>query len=154
MDINERIKELNIMLPAEHPSPGGKYTPIKHFGDRLLYISGCGPNIGNVTYEGRLGKKVSIEDGKKAAAACMKNILKILKAEIGDLNKVKSFVKLLVFVSSDLDFYSQPAVADGATELLELIFGKEIGLPTRSAIGVAVLPGNIPVEIEAVIELI
>ncbi|MHB8063451.1 MAG: RidA family protein [Ruminiclostridium sp.] len=153
MDINERIKELNIILPNELPAPGGKYTTIKHFGEKLIYISGCGPNIGNVTYEGHLGKEISIKVGKKAAKACMLNILAILRAEIGDLNKVKSFVKLLAFVSSDRDFYSHPAIADGATELLESIFGKGIGLPTRSAIGVAVLPDNIPVEIEAIIEL-
>ena len=70
------------------------------------------------------------------------------------MDQIKSFVKMLALVSSDDDFYNQPAVANGATDLLMEIFGAEAGLPARSAIGVNVLPGNIPVEIELLIELV
>ena len=76
-----------------------------------------------------------------------------LKAEIGDLDRVKSCVKILVFVASADDFYDQPAVANGATKLLGELFGEEIGIPSRSAVGMNVLPGNLPVEIEAMFEL-
>ncbi|WP_242997276.1 RidA family protein [Dorea formicigenerans] len=72
---------------------------------------------------------------------------------MGSLDQIGSFVKMLVFVSSDNEFYQQPEVANGATDLLVDIFGEEIGLPARSAIGVNVLPGNIPVEIEVLVEL-
>ena len=102
---------------------------------------------------GHLGEEVSIEEGQSAAANCILNILAAFKRDHGDLDRIRSFVKLLVLVSSENTFYDQPKVADGATSLLAEIFGEEAGLPARSAIGVNVLPGNIPVEIEALIEI-
>lgn len=82
----------------------------------------------------------------------MLNVLSVLEANVGDLNKVKRAVKILVFVASEDDFTEQPAVANGASALLAELFGAE-NIPARSAIGVNVLPGNIPVEIEAIFEL-
>ena len=82
----------------------------------------------------------------------MLNVLAVLEAQVGDLNKVKKAVKILVFVASDDEFTEQPMVANGASALLGELFGTE-NLPSRSAIGVNVLPGNIPVEIEAIFEL-
>ena len=76
--------------------------------------------------------------------------LAVVHDKIGDLNKIKDVVKILVFVASEDDFYSQPQVANGASNLLVKLFGSEKGAPTRSAIGVNVLPGNIPVEIEGI----
>lgn len=152
MDIQEKIVQLGVIIPPP-PASGGNYASIKAFGSNLLYVSGCGPNLEGAAFSGHLGQELSVEEGKKAAECCMLNVLSVLQAEIKDLNRVKSFVKLLVFVSSAPDFYFHPVVADGATELLEKLFGREIGLPTRSAVGIAALPGNIPVEIEAVIEL-
>ena len=84
---------------------------------------------------------------------CTLNLLSALKALVGDLDRVKRIVKLLVFVASDDEFYQQPQVANGASQLFVDLFGEEVGLAARSAVGMNVLPGNIPVEVEAVIEL-
>ena len=83
----------------------------------------------------------------------MLNVLAYLKANLGSLDEIESFVKILTFVSCTEDFYDHPAVANGATQLLADLFGEEIGLPTRSAIGVYALPGNIPVEIEGIVRM-
>lgn len=153
MTIEERIEELGYSLPS-CPERGGVYTPCKEFNNgQLAYISGCGPSIGDVNYRGKLGKDISFEDGCKAAENCILNVLAVLKSKIGNLDKVKCCAKMLVFVASDNDFYEQPKVANAATELLVKIFGEETGCPSRSAIGVNVLPGNIAVEIELLVEL-
>ena len=102
---------------------------------------------------GKLGKEITLEQGQEIARLCMLNLLAALKNTVGSFDKVKRFVKLLVFVASDDEFYQQPQVANGASQLLADLFGEEAGLAARSAIGVNVLPGNIPVEIEALIEL-
>lgn len=152
MDVYAKLKELNLELPPAPPK-GGVYTPCKEFGDHLYYISGCGPAIGEEKVSGKLGKEITLEQGQKYAQQCMLNVLSVLQAKIGDLNKVKSVVKILVFVASENDFYCQPQVANGASNLLVELFGVEKGAPTRSAIGVNVLPGNIPVEIEGIFSL-
>ena len=82
----------------------------------------------------------------------MLNALAILKKNLGDLNRIQSVVKMLAFIASTNEFYSQPLVANGASQLLSEVFGEEAGCPSRSAIGVNVLPGNIPVEIEMLVE--
>ncbi len=107
----------------------------------------------DTNYKGKLGAEISLEEGCEAAKNCMLNVLAVLKEKIGDLDKIKSCVKMLVFVASDNEFYNQPQVANAATQLLIDIFGEEIGSPSRSAIGVNVLPGNIPVEIELLVEI-
>lgn len=152
MQIENTITELGYVLPPA-PQKGGVYAPCKEFGNRLVYISGCVPTIGSVTYTGKLGKDISFEDGQVAAQNCMLNILAVIKANIGDLDRVKSFVKVLAFVASDDEFYQQPQIANAATELLVKVFGEGVGCPSRSAIGVNALPGNSAVEIEALIEL-
>lgn len=147
-DIYAKLKEQNIELPPAPPK-GGIYTPAKEFGDKLVYISGCGPNISE-TFAGRIGREYSKDEGVMFSRNCMLNILSVLEDQIGDLNRVKSVVKILTFVSSDNDFYEQPYVANGGSQLLKDLFGEA---PSRSAIGVNVLPGNIPVETEAIFEL-
>lgn len=149
-DVYEKLKELNVTLPAAPPK-GGVYAPAKAFGERLVYISGCGPVI-DEKIVGKLGKEFDKDQGYEYAKNCMLNVLAVLENEIGDLNKVKSPVKILAFVASENDFYDQPYVANGGSQLLVDLFGAE-GAPSRSAIGVNVLPGNIPVEIEAIFEL-
>lgn len=151
MDVYEKIKELGLELP-QPPAKGGYYTPAKMFAGNLVYISGCGPVL-DQPVKGKMGSDFDMDEGMIYARNCMLNVLAVLEASIGDLNKVKSVVKVLAFVASANDFYDQPAVANGATLLLMELFGSETGLPTRSAIGVNVLPGNIPVEIEAIFEL-
>ncbi len=151
MKINEKLQELNITLPAPPPK-GGVYTPCIRFGEnsKLCYVSGCGPNMNGSTIAGKLGAEFTIEEGQEYARACMLNVLSVLQDEIGDLNHVKQCVKLLVFVAGTSEFYSQPQVANHASSLLLEIIGHA---PSRSAIGTNALPGNIPVEIEAIFEL-
>ena len=152
MDIYRKLEELGLELPKA-PEKGGVYTPCKQFGEGLLYISGCGPMLDGKSIAGKIGTNFTTEEGQKFAQQCMLNVLAVLESKIGDLNKVKDVVKLLVFVASADNFYEQPQVANGASELLVEIFGGETGAPTRSAIGVNVLPGNIPVEIEAIFSI-
>ena len=152
MDVYKRMKELGISLP-EAPAKGGVYAPAKEFGQGLIYVSGCGPASGGRTPQGKLGAEVTVEQGQECARDAMLNVLAVLQAKIGDLNKVKNVVKILVFVAGTDAFTRQPQVANGGSQLLVDLFGEEIGAPTRSAIGVNALPGNIPVEIEAIFEM-
>ena len=145
------MKQKNITLP-EPPPRGGVYAPCRIVGN-LAFISGCGCIIGDMTAAGKLGRDYTLEQGQEFARNSMLNVLAVLKREIGDLNRVRSVVKLLVFVASDDEFYQQPQVANGASALLGELFGQEMGIPARSAIGVNVLPGNLPVEIEAIFEI-
>ena len=150
--IENILNEKNILLPAA-PQKGGLYAPSKSFGKyALMYVSGCGCNIdGEEIGVGKLGKEYTTEQGQIWARNCMLNVLAVLKRDLGSLDQIKSFDKITVFVASADEFYEQPQVANRATALLQEVFGDEVGLPTRSAIGVNVLPGNIPVEIEALV---
>lgn len=153
MDVYARMKELGVdILP---PTPkGGIYTPVMPFGDKLLYVSGTGDvNSDGKGSEGKLGREFTLEQGQEIARKCAINIISNLHHAIGDLNRIKRFVKMLAFVASADDFYRQPQVVNGASALIRDIFGEEAGLPARSAIGVNVLPGNLPVEIEVLLEL-
>lgn len=152
MNVYEKLEELNLTLP-QAPAKGGVYSPAKQFAQNLIYISGCGPVVDEQLIQGKLGGDFGIEDGQAFARNSVLNLLAVLEAEIGDLNRVQSVVKILTLVASKDDFYDQPAVANGGTKLLIDLFGEESGSPARSAIGVNVLPGNIPVETEAIFEL-
>lgn len=151
MPINKRLHELGIILP-EAPKPAGKYVPLKRVGN-LVFTSGqdCRKN-GVPLYKGKIGSDLTIEEGYDAARETMINCLAVLKAEIGDLNRVKQFVKLLGFVNSSDGFTEQPSVINGASALLIEIFGEK-GKHARSAISSNALPFNIPVEIEMIVEL-
>lgn len=151
MDVYAKLNELGLEIP-KLPAKGGLYTPCKRFAGNYYYISGCGPQINGHSYNGKLGKDITLEDGQAAARDCILNVLSVLEDTIKDLNKVTDVVKLLVYVSSDPDFYMQPQVANGASGLLKELFGEHVGLATRSAIACPVLPGNISVEIEAIFE--
>lgn len=150
MNVYEIMKAKNITLP-EPPPKGGVYAPCKISGN-TAYISGCGCIIDGCEAAGKLGKDYTVEQGQAFARNCMLNILAVLQREIGDLNRVTNVVKMLAFVASDDEFYQQPQVANGASNLLGELFGQAVGIPARSAIGVNVLPGNLPVEIEAIFE--
>lgn len=153
MDYEARLRELGYELPPPPPE-AGNYIAVKEFGSHFLYISGTGGDIGAFDPHGRLGAEISLELGQKAAENCALNILSAIKAHCGSLNAIRSFVKLLVLVASTNDFTRQPEVANGATNLLTQVFGEKVGRPSRSAIGVNVLPDNIPVEIEGIVELV
>lgn len=152
MDVYEKLRSLNLELPSP-PAKGGVYTPCKEFGENLVYVSGCGPVIGEQKIAGKLGVDFTVEEGQQFARQCMLNVLAALEAKIGDLNRVADVVKILVFVASGDDFYFQPQVANGGSGLLVELFGEEAGAPTRSAVGMNVLPGNIPVEIEGIFHI-
>ena len=152
MDIYTQLEKLGLSLPEPPIIPAG-LVGVKMISDNILYVSGCGNIIAEKGFRGKVGADISLEDAKLAARDTILNFLALLEQYIGDLNSVESFVKLLVFVSSATDFFEQPAVANGATELLIDVFGMERGCPSRSAIGVAVLPGNIPVEIEGIVRI-
>ncbi len=151
MCIYERMRELGIELPPA-PQRGGLYTPVIEFGNKLLYCSGCTPRIGTDQIYGKLGKELSVEEGQIAARRCMLNILSNLHAKIGDLNRIKQFVKVLGFVNCTDDFTMHPQVINGGSQVLLDIFGEKIGLPARTAVGTNALPGNVAVEIELLAE--
>lgn len=154
MDIYDRLKELGIELPPA-PPPGGLYAPVKFFGDKLVYTSGVGPTdpTGAAVYSGKVGADLTVEEGQAAARLATINLLSVLHAQLGDLNRIKQVVKQLGFVACTPEFCQQPAVMNGSTKLLMDVFGDPEGRPARSAIATNVLPGNIPVEIELLLEL-
>jgi enamine deaminase RidA (YjgF/YER057c/UK114 family) len=149
--IENRLKELDIVLP-EPPKPAAAYIPAVTTGN-LVYTSGndCRVN-GKLMYEGKLGKDLTIEQGQQAARQTMINLLAVLKSYIGDLDRIERVVKLLAFVNSAPGFADQPYVINGASLLLEQVFG-ENGKHARSAIGTSELPFHTPVEIEMIVEL-
>lgn len=151
MTVETRLHELNITLPNP-PAPVAAYIPVVRTGN-LLFTSGNGPwEDGTLKYHGKLGRDLSIEEGYDAARMVMLNLLSVIKAELGTLDRVERVVKVLGFVASGPDFNRQPEVMNGASELLEAVFGKR-GKHARSAIGVNELPSNIPVEIEMLVEI-
>ena len=149
--IETKLNELGITLQTP-PAKGGLYTPVMEFGDHLLYCSGCGPQVNGTSIDGKLGKDLSVEQGQEAAYRCMLNLLANLNAKLGNLDRIKRFVKVLAFVNSTDDFVQQPQVVNGGSQLLLDLFGEERGLPARTAMGVNATPGNIAVEIEVLVE--
>jgi len=150
MDIYERLKELGIQLPAV-PEPVGLFQPATQVGN-VVYLSGQGSFIGDTWVKGKVGAECSLEDAQVGARLCMLNLLAVLDHYLGDLNRVKRPVKLLGFVNGAPDFDQQPAVINGASQLLLDVFG-ENGKHARSAIGAGSLPMGIACEIEAIFEL-
>ena len=148
--IEDRMKSLGIKLPSP-PVRGGVYTMVKQCGD-LLYISGQGPVInGIITWKGKVGSERSVEEGQKAARDCMLNYLAALNQYLGSLDRITDFIKILGLVQSAEGFGDQPLVMNAATQMIKDIFGED-KLPSRSAIGVNELPGNITVEIEGIVK--
>jgi enamine deaminase RidA (YjgF/YER057c/UK114 family) len=151
MQVEAKLMEMGIFLPKA-PQPVGAYLPALQVGN-LLFLSGSTCYMdGNPLFTGRVGKELSMEQGYTAARQTMLNLLSIAKAELGNLDRVERIVKLNGYVNSAEDFYRQPEVINGASDLLEQIFG-EHGKHARTSIGVNVLPGNIPVEIEMVLQV-
>lgn len=150
--IDARLKELGIELPAP-ASPAGTYLPYVVTGN-LVFISGQGPmGAKGIEYQGKVGKDHDAEAGKAAARLTMINVLAQLKAACdGDLDRVTRCVKLLGFVNATPDFDQQPAVINGASDLLVEVFG-EAGRHARSAVAAPSLPFQITVEIEAIFEI-
>ena len=151
MNIEERLKELGLEIPAA-AAPAAMYFPVKQTGN-LLFISGQIPvKDGVMQYTGKAGKDKTLEEAQAAARLCAINIIAALKGFTGDLDKVKSIVKITAFVASETGFDKQHLVANGASELLFDVFG-EAGRHTRSAVAVNQLPLDATVEVEAIVEV-
>ena len=149
--IEHRIIELGLILPTP-PKPLAAYVPAKKSGN-LVFTAGQLPMVNGVLVaQGFLGKNVEIEDAYQAARICTLNALAAIKGVIGDLDQVKQIVRVVGYVASVPEFTQQPAVVNGASELLLEIFG-ENGKHARSAVGMAVLPLNAAVEIELTVEI-
>ena len=152
MSTDKRLKENNIVLP-EAPAPVGSYVASKIVG-KLLYISGqISMNSKGELIKGKLGKDLNTEDGYKAAERCALSILAQAKKILsGDLDKIKSCVKIVGFVNSTNDFIEQPKVINGASDMLVKIL-EDKGMHTRAAVSVNSLPLGVAVEIDALFEI-
>jgi enamine deaminase RidA (YjgF/YER057c/UK114 family) len=149
--VEDKLKELGHTLPGQG-TPGGNYVPAVTTGN-LVYTAGhVARRPDGSLVAGKLGADLTVEEGYEAARITALNLLGSLKAEIGDLDRVTRVVKLLCMVNSAPDFGQQPAVANGASDLLVEIFGDK-GKHARSAVGMAGLPNGVCVEIEMIVEV-
>jgi enamine deaminase RidA (YjgF/YER057c/UK114 family) len=145
------LKELKLQIP-DAPKPVAAYIPAKQTGN-LVFTAGQLPMLnGELISKGLLGQDVEIDEANKAARICTLNALAAIKSVIGDLDRIKQIVRVVGYVASIPTFTQQPAVVNGASELLLEIFG-ENGKHARSAVGIAVLPLNASVEIELTVEV-
>ena len=148
----ENIKQLGIEIP-DIPTALANYVPYK-VSDSIVYVSGQAPlKNGELIYKGKVGEDITVDDGIKAAELCCVNIISALKKSInGDWNRLDSFLKLGGFVNCNNNFYDQPKIINGASDLLVKIFGDQ-GKHARFAVGSNSLPMNISVEIDAIIKI-
>lgn len=150
MLFEQKISELGLTLPSVAP-PAGSYLPSITSGN-LVFTAGQIPLVeGKLAATGKVGSEISLDKAQELARICLLNGLAAVKSELGDLQRVKRIVKIVGFVSSDPSFTQQPQVINAASDLLAEIFG-EAGRHARSAVGVAVLPLDAPVEIELIVE--
>jgi len=147
VSIDARLAELGLELP-QAAAPVAAYVPTVLAGG-LLHVSGQLPFIDGALVTGRLGEDVSLEQGAAAAKACALMLLAQAKAALGSLDRIEQVVKLGAFINSTGDFTDQPKVANGASELMQAVFG-DAGRHARSAVGVPVLPLGAAVEIDAI----
>ena len=151
MQIEKQLEELGISLP-EAATPVANYVTTVQTGN-LVFTSGHGPGTGEgKIYKSQLGTDAEIEDGYQSARQVAINLIGTLKQALGDLDRIQRIVKVVGFVNSSSTFTDQPAVVNGASDLFVEVFGDK-GKHTRSAVGMAQLPGGIPVEVEMVVEI-
>ena len=151
MRAEARIVELGLELPTP-PSPGGTYMPVVQVGD-ICYVSGHRPvQVDGTMITGKEGEEMGEEEANAAARVTGLAILATLRAHLGSLDRVTRFVKVLGMVNCTPDFGTQPKVINGFSDLMVEVFG-ENGRAARSAVGMGALPGNIPVEVEAIVQV-
>jgi enamine deaminase RidA (YjgF/YER057c/UK114 family) len=150
MTIEARITELGLTLP-EPAAPVASYVPTVEAGG-MLYISGQLPFLDGMLMTGKLGDAHSLENGQAAAKACGLMLIAQMKKALGSLDRVERIVKLGVFCATTADFTDQPKVANGASDLMEAVFG-DAGKHARSAVSVPVLPLDAMVEVDAVVKV-
>ena len=149
--ISARLAELGLQLP-EVAVPLAAYVPATRMGQQILASGQLPTKDGAPILTGKVGDTVTTEQAAQAAETAVLNALAAVAAEAGGVESIKRIIKVTVFVASAPDFTGQPAVANGASELLGEIFG-DAGKHVRSAVGVAVLPLDVPVELELVVEV-
>ncbi len=151
MTPEERLTVQGLALPTP-PAPVANYVRAVRTGN-LVFLSGHGPDRENgPKWKGKVGRELDLDQARSAAQSAMLNLLASLKTEIGELSRVRRVVKLLGMVNCMPDFGAQPQVINGASDLLVDLFGDR-GRHARSAVGMAALPNNIPVEIEMIVEV-
>lgn len=152
MSAEAKLTELKIELPPA-PKPAGVYKPVVMIGN-LCYVSGHGPLKSDGTLmTGKVGTDVDQQFGYNAARQTGLAILASLKRDLGSLDRVKRVIKTLGMVNCGPDFGNHPAVINGCSELFAQVWGSDLGVGARSAVGMGSLPGNISVEIEVIFEL-
>ena len=146
------LSNLGITLP-ESPAAVANYVPVVRTGN-LIYLSGVGPakKSDGSEFKGKLGSALNVEEGYDAARHTAINIIARLKGYLGELDRVEQIVKVLSMVNSEPDFVDPPAVTNGCSDLLVEVFGEK-GKHARSAVGVATLPGGMPIEIEVIVQI-
>ena len=151
MSFDARLRTLGLELPPP-PKPVASYIPAVRSGD-LLFLSGVLPfHDGKVTLTGKLGRELTTNQGTEAARRAVLNALAVARQELGSLDGIKKVVRMVGHVASAEGFVQQPAVINGASDLLVQIFG-DIGRHARVAVGAAELPLNAPVELELIFEV-
>src|SRR5437868_15235545 len=152
MSDREKILEGKGYSLAWAPSAGAIYKPVV-IVDRMAYVSGCVPfeSEGKLFSKGKVKSQVPIEIARKAAELCAANVLRLIKREVGSLDRVERIVKTLGFVNSDPDFTDQHLVINGASQMFVDVFGPQTGVGARSAVGTGQLPLGSSVEVEAIV---
>lgn len=151
MSASERLAELGIELPPV-AAPVAAYVPATRVGNQI-WTSGQLPSVsGELTATGKIGDQLTADDGAEAARVAALNALAAVADVAGGVDRIKRIVRVVVFVASTPGFTGQPAVANGASDLFGDVFG-DAGAHVRSAVGVAVLPLDAPVEVELVVEV-
>jgi len=150
--IENKLAQMGIDLPVA-PDPVANYVPAVQTGN-LLYLSGLGPaqRSDGTSLVGKVGDDLTVEEGYEAARLTGLSLIGRLKQELGDLDRVERVIKLLGMVNSGLQFTDHPAVINGCSDLLVEVFGDK-GKHARSAVGMSGLPFDIPVEIEAIVQI-
>lgn len=149
--IEEKVSKLGLEWPEQSPEALANYQPVRRSGN-LLFTAGSGSmKDGKPIHIGKVGKDITLEEAYEAARITVVNLLSMVYAEVGSLENIK-VIKLLGFVNCTDDFFEQPLVIDGASDVLVELLGED-GKHARSAVGVHVLPFNIPVEIEMIVEI-
>ncbi len=149
--VEDRLAELGLSVP-EVAAPVAAYVPALRSGSQIFTSGQLPMRSGQLMATGKVGAEISPEEAIACAQQCALNAIAAVKSQIGDLDLVKRIVKVVVFVASTPDFTGQPQIANGASELLGTAFG-DAGVHARSAVGVAVLPLDAPVEVEILVEV-
>ena len=152
VSLDQKLESLGYPLDRL-PLPGAIYKPVVIDGT-TVYVSGCLPMNGGreLTSKGKVPSQISLEDAKKAAALCAANILRLVRKEVGSLDRVERVLRLTGYVNTDADFTDHHLVVNGASQLFVDVFG-DAGMHARSAVGMAQLPLGTSVEVEAILKL-